>query len=148
MCLRSFKNPTPPASVPCFTHPENSEDAITESLGYLMLNWRETSGIISQVRSHGLSFLLHSPLLHAPSSPATTCDTPRRVPGELSYCLSFYPHCFLSSCSILAFISIQGWMLVCGPEASTIFWVGKASVRKDLIMNTKLGMKINVWSEK
>lgn len=51
------------------THPENSEDVITEDLGYLMSNWRETSGIISQVRLPRFIFSSAFALLHAPSSP-------------------------------------------------------------------------------
>ena len=103
------------------THPENSEDAVTEGLQITDVRHQLS---FPRYASHGLSFLLHSPssmLLPPRYRLRHSSARPWRA-----FILSFfYPHRFLSSCSILAFISIQGWMLVCGPEASTIFWVGK-----------------------
>lgn len=103
-------------------HPENSEDAITEALQ--ITDVRQPVSFPGHA-SHGLPFLLHCPssMLLPPGyrlpyssesleSFHTVCPFP--IPTVSRHHAPFW----LSS-------PIQGWMLVCGPEASTIFWVGK-----------------------
>lgn len=127
------------------THPENSEDAITEDLQITDVRHQVS---FPRYASHGLSFLLHSPssmLLPPRYRLRHSSARPWRA-----FILSVL---FLSPL-LLVIMLHSGFHLHSGMDAGLWTWsfynfLGReASVRKDLIMNTKLGMKINVWSEK
>lgn len=87
-------------------------------------NWGETSVSFLRHTSRGLSFLLIPP----PPLSSRLCHLPCSLNTSLN---SWHTVCAFSvpavswTCSVPDCVFIQGWMLVCGPEASTIFWVGK-----------------------